>query len=48
MDLVLLEGTCMEEEELKTKIKELIGSISSIGVLEYIYNFIKVAVTMWK
>ena len=43
----LLEDLRMEDE-LKSKIKELIDSISSIRVLEYIYNFIKVAVTMWK
>jgi hypothetical protein len=38
----------LEKNELKEKIKELIDNISSIAILEYIYNFIKTAVTMWK
>ena len=36
------------EEDYKRKIIELVENISSAKILEYIYNFIKVAVTMWK
>lgn len=36
------------EEDYKRKIIELVENISSIKLLEYIYNFIKTAVTMWK
>jgi hypothetical protein len=36
------------EEDYKEKIIELIESISSTKLLEYIYNFIKIAVTTWK
>lgn len=31
----------MEEEELKTKIKEIIEKIDRIDILEYLYIFIK-------
>lgn len=36
------------EEDYKSKIIELVKNIKSEKLLEYIYNFIKVAVTMWK
>lgn len=37
----LLEDLRMEEEELKTKIKEIIDKIDRMDILEYLYIFIK-------
>lgn len=36
------------EEDYQEKIIELVKNIKSVKLLEYIYNFIKAAVTMWK
>lgn len=36
------------EEDYQEKIIELVKNIRSVKLLEYIYNFIKTAVTMWK
>ena len=36
----LLEDLRMEEEELKTKIKEIIDRIDRVDILEYLYIFI--------
>lgn len=36
------------EEDYEEKIIELVRNIQSKKLLEYIYNFIKTAVTMWK
>ena len=38
----------MEDEELRNEIIGLVQNIKSIKLLEYIYNFIKIAVTTWK
>lgn len=38
----------MEKDEYKRAIIKLIEEIDSIGLLEYIYKFIKKAVTVWK
>lgn len=38
----------MEKDEYKRDIIKLIEEIDSISLLEYIYKFIKKAVTVWK
>lgn len=35
-------------EELKESIIKLVNSVESVRLLEYIYNFIEKAVTVWK
>ena len=37
-----------EVETLKTQLIELISQIESVKVLEYLYQFTKKAVTVWK
>lgn len=41
-------GEYSDREYYKTEIIRILDGVESIKVLEYFYNFIKIAVTRWK
>lgn len=38
----------MNKDELKAKICKTVNNIENIKILDYLYQFIRTAVTMWK